>query len=177
MVNQRGFRVFDKKKSEILGKPLFDLLPEGNSHLQSLLNDILKTGKAIRQLEFPVVIEIDRVPETIYFNVVFRPLKDENDKTTGITIVADDVSESVRLKHILRESEKQFRKLIMESSITMAIYRGENLIIELANSTMLHNFMMGRKEEDVIGRGLFEAFPELKDQKYPEPLREVIRTG
>ncbi len=176
IVNDFGKRVFGSNEKEVIGKPLFEILPEGNSNMQSLMDDILKSGKTIRQLEFPGVVEINEKPETFYFNVIFRPLKNGNGKTTGIMIVADDVTESVKLKHILQENEKQFRKLIMQSPIPMAIYRGENLIIELVNHKMLDVFMR-KKENEIIGKGLAEAFPEQKNQKYFDLLLSVLKTG
>lgn len=176
MVNQRGMRLFGRDEQEVVGKPIFDLLPEGNSHMKSLMDDIFKTGKTIRQLEFPGVVEINKKPQTFYFNVVFHPLKDDSEKTTGIMIVADDVTESVKLKHILQENEKQFRKLIMESPIPMAIYRGEDLVIELVNQKMLDVFLH-KKENDIIGKRLVETFPEQKDQKYIDLLLSVLKTG
>lgn len=176
MVNDVGMYVFRSNEEELTGKPLFDILPKGNSHMQSLMNDVLKSGKTIRQLEFPGVVEMNKKLETFYFNVIFRPLKDEKGKTTGIMIVADDVTDSVKLKHILQENEKQFRKLIMQSPIPMAIYRGKDLIIELVNQKMLDIFLR-KNENEIIGQSLVEAFPGQKDQKYYEILLSVLETG
>jgi len=177
MANEASMRVMGAGKKDAVGRPLFKLLPKGNSHLKTLMDSILKTGKTIRQLEFPGVVLIDEKPETLYFNVVFRPLTDEAGKTIGVMVVADNVTESVVLKHILQENEKQFRKLIMQSPIPMAIYAGEELIIELANNTMMNNFMAGKSEGEVIGKSLLDVFPGLKDQKYPRQLLNVIRKG
>ena len=45
--------------------------------------------------------------------------------------------------------------------------------IEMANDAML-NFIWRKKREDVLGKNLLEAFPELVSQKYPDLLKEVM---
>lgn len=55
-----------------------------------------------------------------------------------------------------------------------AIYKGEDLIVELANDAMLK---LWGKEARVVGKPLEEALPELEGQPFAEILRNVWRTG
>jgi PAS domain S-box-containing protein len=58
----------------------------------------------------------------------------------------------------------------------MAIFRGKDYIIEMANKVMFEKIWR-KKESEIIGKKAFDIFPELKNQKYPELLEEVLATG
>ena len=63
----------------------------------------------------------------------------------------------------------------MQAPALIAVLRGPRHVIELANPAMCE--LWGRELEDVIGRPLFEAVPELRDQVFPALLDEVYRGG
>ena len=65
--------------------------------------------------------------------------------------------------------------LFMQAPNPMAILRGPRFTIDLANPPVCE--VWGRRHEDVIGRPLLEALPELNEQVFPELLRGVLRTG
>lgn len=71
----------------------------------------------------------------------------------------------------------QFRMqaMVMNTPIAMAILRGHELVVEVANQPMLD--VWRRTIDQVVGRGLVEIFPELKDQPNPERMRRVMFTG
>jgi PAS domain-containing protein len=65
--------------------------------------------------------------------------------------------------------------MVMNTPIAMAILKGHELVVEVANAPMLA--VWRRKLEQVIGHGLVELFPELAGQPNPERMRGVMRTG
>nr|WP_067055156.1 ATP-binding protein [Mucilaginibacter sp. L294] len=72
-------------------------------------------------------------------------------------------------------AEEQLRGLLTEAPVAMAIYRGPNHIIELANQRML--VYWGRTREVTVKRPLFEAIPELDDQGFRQIMDQVYQTG
>jgi PAS domain S-box-containing protein len=82
--------------------------------------------------------------------------------------------EKLKLITLLQTSERQFKSIVMSSPISMAIFRGRDHTIEIANEMMMMKIWR-KKRKDVIGKPLLEVFPELKDQKYPELLDQVFR--
>jgi PAS domain S-box-containing protein len=66
--------------------------------------------------------------------------------------------------------------MVMSSPIAMAIIRGTELKIEMANELMLTRFWR-RRAEEVEGRNLEEVFPELEGQAFPGLIRQVLSTG
>jgi PAS domain-containing protein len=66
--------------------------------------------------------------------------------------------------------------MVSQSPIAMAILRGTNWIIELANEAILKDFWH-RSWEDVRERKFFEVFPELTSHCFPELFLKVFTTG
>ncbi|MWB93917.1 PAS domain-containing protein [Flavobacterium sp. GA093] len=176
MANAAYLQIVDKKEVEILGESLFNSDPEANESVYPLLTNVYKTGIPYHTDEFSVVLDRYGKQEKCYFDLVFHPLKEEDNAVSGVIIVAYEVTESVKARHLLTESEKAFRKIVMESPIAMCIFRGTDHVIEMANTTMLETIWQKKKKE-TIGKPILEVFPELKEQKYPELLDEVVAKG
>ncbi|CAN5449219.1 hypothetical protein BH11BAC3_BH11BAC3_34070 [soil metagenome] len=176
MVNDAYLQVVDKKENEFVGKPLFESLPEVADSVGLLLNDVLKTGTPYYGTEYPIPINRFGNQELGYFNFVYHPLKEKDGQIDSIIVTVTDVSESVKAKHTLLESENQFRNMVVQSPVAMTILRGINFIIEMANKTMYEKIWR-KTEQDVLGKSLLDIFSELKEQKYPEVLRNVYTSG
>lgn len=176
MANESYLELVDKKEGDFTGKPLFEVLPEIKEFIGSILNNVYYKGIPFYGTEFEVILDRHGKKESAYFNFVYHPLKDNDGSISGIIVVTSEVTESVKAKHALAESEKQFRNLVMQSPIPMCIFRGEDYVIDLANNEML-NKIWRKKSGDVLGKKALDVFPELKRQKYARLLRRVRSTG
>ena len=77
-----------------------------------------------------------------------------------------------------REAELQkqhLRELFMQAPTPIVILNGPEHRVELANPLTCQ--VWGRREEDVVGRPLLEALPELVGQPFKKYLDEVLTTG
>ncbi len=166
----------DRTAGQLMGNPILEVLPEAKEVVDPLLNEVIRTGVPFYGNEFYVPIK--RLGKSVhcYFNFVYYPLKDEDNQISGIMAVAMEVTTLVTAKHILEESEKHLRKMIMESPISMTILRGKEFIIEMANKAMFKN-VWRKTEAEIIGKPILKVFPELVEQKYPELLNRVFTTG
>jgi signal transduction histidine kinase len=84
----------------------------------------------------------------------------------------------VREREAREEAELQKRllhSLFMQAPTLIAVLRGPNHIVELANPPMRK--VVGREAQDILNKPLFEVMPELRDQIFPSLLEEVFRTG
>ncbi|MEP6803306.1 MAG: PAS domain S-box protein, partial [Flavobacterium sp.] len=173
MANPTYLQIVDKTEDEVLNKPVFKPVPEAKDAVYPLLAKVYEDGIPYYTDELQVTINRHGKQETCYFNLVFHPLKDENDSIEGVIIVTYEVTEAVNARYLLTESERAFRNLVMDSPIAMAIFRGKDHIIEMANNAMMKTIWQ-RKEEETIGKPLLEIFPELLEQKYSELLDQVV---
>ena len=64
--------------------------------------------------------------------------------------------------------------IMMQSPVAMCIFRGNDYILEFANDFYLQ--VIG-KEKNIVGKPLFESFPELKTQGIKGIIDEVMASG
>ncbi|HLP50863.1 MAG TPA: PAS domain-containing protein [Chitinophagales bacterium] len=176
MANDTYLQLVDKREEDFVGRPLFQSLPEVRDVVEPLLNGVLDTGTPFYATELPVILNRYGKREAASFNLVYHPYREDGGTVEGIIVVATEVTESVQAKHKLAESEMQFRSMVMQSPIPMTIFRGPDHVIEMANKVMFEKIWR-RSESDVVGRKALDVFPELRNQKYPELLKEVLASG
>jgi len=158
LANPRILEVWGKSEA-VIGRPLAHALPElqGQAFLR-ILDDVYTTGIPFYGKELCVLLERHGKMEDVYFNFVYQPLKDAEGKTTSIMIVANEVTEEMKARKVLETSEKQLENMVMNSSTGMAIYSGKELIVEMANQPMFE--LMGMTAREVIGRSLYDLYPD-----------------
>ncbi|MBV4359623.1 PAS domain-containing sensor histidine kinase [Pinibacter aurantiacus] len=174
--NDLYLEVVDKKADQLINKSLFEGLPElVNQNIRTLLDGVTTTCIAYHGNEFEVDLVRKGIREKVYFNFVYQPLRNSKGIVDRIVVVATEVTKQVKESHALQESEKQFRSLVMQSTIAMGILRGRELRVELINPAMLKIWQ--KEESEVLGKTLLEIFPRLEHQRFPQLLLNVYDTG
>ena len=101
LANPLVCRIWGRRPEQVLGKPLFEALPEiVNQGLEELLAQVLTTGVPYVGKELPVrVARLEGgAVEDVYFNFVYEPMRDSQGHVEGIIVVASDVTELVRAR-------------------------------------------------------------------------------
>jgi hypothetical protein len=162
------------KSPAVIGLPLLDALPEiKDQPFPELLRTVCNSGIAHYGFETPALLERNGVKDTYYFNFVYAPHREEG-VITGVQVVATEVTAQVLAKKELEESEKRFRNLVQEAPVPMAIMKGKEMVVALANDAMIRVWGKG---PSVIGKPLREALPELEGQPFLPILDEVYTSG
>jgi signal transduction histidine kinase len=88
-----------------LGRRLQDALPEVESTMRSVLQQVLDTGRPFVANDYCVPLDRDGdgAPEEYYFNFVYHPLVETDGSVGGIVGVGTEVTESVRAR---RDAER-----------------------------------------------------------------------
>ena len=176
LANEKYLQLVDKREDELVGHNLLEAIPELHGQgIEELLRGVLTTGIPYEGTEFKVELKRAGKIEETWFNFVYQPLRDENGVVTGVIVIATEVTDLVKSKRTVAESARRFRNLVMQSPIAMAIFRGTDLVIDMANEAMLR--LWKRAHEDVTGRKLLDVFPELENQKFPDLLLQVFQMG
>ncbi|HYK44622.1 MAG TPA: PAS domain S-box protein [Parafilimonas sp.] len=89
-----------------------------------------------------------------------------------ITFLA--ITKQIRARRKTEASQKELQQIFRQAPVTIVVYAGKDLIVEVANNFALE--MWGKKEEDVIGKPFFEISPELREKQEPL-LRQILQTG
>lgn len=176
MANEQYLQLVDKQEETFVGKPLFEVLPEVKDFVAPLLAEVLQTGKPYYGIEFEVPLNRHGKIERTYFNFVYHPIRNHSGHIDSIMVVATEVTQQVVARHALQESERAFRSMVTRSPVAMTIFRGSDLIIEMANDALLQNLWQ-MEWEQVHGKKLLDVFPELRDQQYAQLLQQVLHTG
>ena len=193
--NNSFYKKHQLSKEEIEGKHLFELqdgqwdIPE----LRELLIATFSDNILIQDLE--VKRTFPRIGEKIMVLNANRVIKKKRDQEL-ILLTIKDITEVRRLAFELQskeekalseqrkaekealkqieDSEKRYNMMLMKSPFAIAILKGKDMIISLANESIKEIWGKGN---DVEGKKFLDVLPELKDLLYPGLINEVFTTG
>lgn len=176
MANDAYLQLIDKTEAELVGKELFAVIPEVKEVVEPLLLNVLRSGTSFTATDFEVYLKRHGGSERAFFNLIYQALRNAEGEISGIIVIASEVTELVESRHLLEEKERIFRNMVLDSPIAMAVFKGKQQVVEMANKNMLQN-LWRRTFEQVEGRPLLEIFPELEGQVFPGLLDDVYETG
>ncbi len=104
-----------RKASELIGKPLFSVIPEVADPYLGLLNDVRTTGVPLHLYETPYYVQVDGEKKEGFVNVVYQPYRDIKGDIIGVLALCNDVTEQVVLRRKIEETELKAR-LAIESA-------------------------------------------------------------
>ncbi|RYZ33075.1 MAG: PAS domain S-box protein, partial [Sphingobacteriales bacterium] len=174
MANPFYAELVGREPEELIGKPMLEAIPEIRSQgFDILLRDVIKTG--IPYIAKAVAVDIFRNNrlETIYVDLAYMPRK-EQEKITGVLVVATDITEQILSRKKIEESETRFRSLINEAPVGTCLYVGPDFRVEVANDIIMGYWGKGK---EVLGKPMLEVMPELKGQPFPDIIRKVYTSG
>ncbi|GAB2779381.1 hypothetical protein GCM10027275_23660 [Rhabdobacter roseus] len=101
------------KDASVVGKTYREALPEleGQPFFQ-LLDDVYRTGVSYEATEDRVDLRHDGEMRTFYYNFTYKALRDSNGEIYGVINTGTDVTDLVRAKHKLKESEENLREAV-----------------------------------------------------------------
>ena len=93
--------------------------------------------------------------------------------TGGVNVLFDVTEQNLAIKK-MEESENRYHNMIYSSPSLISIFKGEDMIIEVANDAILESWGKGK---DIIGKPLLSVMPEIIDQGIDKLLLSVYKTG
>ncbi len=195
--------IWGRSPASLLGQPHFEALPDLTGQgFEAIFADVYHTGKPCHLQA--LAVDVDRLghgqPIRGYYDIVYQPLRDAQGNITGIIASAVEVTEQMlarqKLEQLNQELEtqvltrtqalrqayaatererEQLYQVFEQMPVAIAILRGPNLRIELANPALAA--IWGREPDQVLGRPYFEALPETSSQGFGQLLGNVLTTG
>ena len=164
------------KGNEIEGKPLIEILPElKDQEFPGLLHKVYTTGIPFLANEALARVKRKGKMEDVYFNFVYQPYYETDDTISGITIIAIEVTNEVIAKQKIKDSQQQLQNIFIQAPFALNIYEGKELVISLANKLFCE--IIGKTESEILGKKLFDAFPETATQGLDKILSDIFSTG
>ncbi len=161
-----------KKMEDVIGKSLFDAFPAspddkdftGRENVSASFQIVI-SKKQPHQL--PVqrydITKSDGRFEENYLQATNKPVLDKQGNVMYIIHTAENITDRIKAEQREKKAKgiEQAYKLFMQAPIAIHIIKGPEQIIELANRQTL---TLWGKQEDVLGKPLDEALPELNDK-------------
>ena len=177
VVNPFYAELVGRTPKDLIDKPLLEALPEiAGQGFDDLLRNVIATDKAYVAREVRVELVRAGKLETIYVDLSYQPRREGNEKITGVLVVAIDVTEQIRTRKKIEESETKLRGIISAAPAGIGLFVGRDLIVENPNQTFID--IVG-KGPDIVGKPLREVMPELltEGQPFLKILDDVFTTG
>lgn len=163
------------KGSGIIGMKLLEGIPELEGQpFCDLLNEIYETKKPFEGVGMPAQLILNGKLDTYYFDFTYQPIINRAGEVTGILDIALDVTQQVKAKKALEESELFSRSVIDHSPIAKIVFTGPEMTLNTVNRSMLE---LLQKDESIIGKTYDEVFPELRHTHLPKTMLRVFETG
>lgn len=163
------------RDESVIGKPLAEALPElkGQPHLQ-ILEEVFTTGKTQQARQVQADLMVEGELRTYYFDLIHKPLRNAEGEVYGIMDMSMDVTEQVLARQRVEASEAQIRSLVESALFPIGVYVGPEMIIQLANQSIMDVWGKGNK---VVGQSYKALLPELANQLIFTQLDTVYATG
>jgi two-component system, OmpR family, sensor histidine kinase VicK len=165
----------DGKHPSILGQPAREAWPEIWPVIGPLIGQVMSGGESVWSEDQLIPIYRNGRMEDVYWTFSYGPLFNDDGEIGGVLVTCAETTEKVRAYKALHEQERQLHNTIRQAPAAMAIFRGPDLTVRIANERALE--MWGRTAEEVMHKPLLEAMPELVDQGIGELLKGVYGTG
>ncbi len=147
-------------------------------------NDKERVSNAIKQAfefssggeyDIEYIIENPKTEKEIIVHAKGRAWFNEENIAYRLNGTLEDVTDRVLARRKIEESERSIRLMILQVPVAIAIMRGPDYRVEIANKLALD--IWGRTEEEVLNLPLFEAMPELVAQGIKDFVDDVANTG
>lgn len=136
------------------------------------IDEIVANKKTIRgTVSFPHAELGSRV-----YDYILTPVINEKGIVEAVSGTTRDITDIKQAEKKLQQSETRFRNMIEQAPVAMLLSKGEDVVIESVNKPMVR-FMNKNSADEVLGKKMLEALPELSGQPALETVIKVQKTG
>jgi PAS domain S-box-containing protein len=107
--------------ADVLGRPHFEAIPSSAGQgFEEMLAGILATGEAVVLREVPIKLARAHtgLPALGYYNVIFKPLHDENQRVNGIVVMWTEATDQVLARQQVQVLNEELAAINEELTVT-----------------------------------------------------------
>ena len=172
LYNDAFIPILGDKHPAALGAPSQVVWGEAWEVLEPLFDRVFG-GEGVHMEDFALNLDRSGVLEEAHFAFSYNPARDESGAVAGLFGVCTETTRQVTALRRLDDERRQFAPLFEQAPPCMAMLRGSDYRIELANPGYLA--LVDRTE--VVGRTIAEVLPEAAEQGFLDILDRVRDTG
>jgi hypothetical protein len=159
-INKTALEIWGKSYGQVINRPLFDSSPELGDELKKILTDVYTTGQPFIANEIPLQLKRTGKPDTAFFNTVYEPLRDLDNKIYGIIVIGTEVTEAVNARKLNDAKTLLIHNIYMNAPASICTFKGPKHIYELVNPAYQKLF----DKRYLVGKEFLEALPEMVGQ-------------
>ncbi len=113
IVNDAYGRLINLTPDDLLGKPLFSLVPETAEYYLPILEKVRQSGEMLQLYDSPYAVTVHGKHIEGFLHCVFQPYRDTDRNIIGVMAILQDVTEGVLAHKKIEQSEKKFEAAIL----------------------------------------------------------------
>ena len=169
------------KHPRALGQHGEECWPEIWAKISPQIDDVMNGGEATWQEDALIPIYRNGSLEDVYWTFSYSKIKESNGRIGGVLVTCVETTGKVNSQQEndqtlieLADSRARLNNLITEAPVAIGVLRERALIVDTANIKLLQYW---GKSENIIGKPLAIALPELDGQPFLKLLDEVYTSG
>jgi PAS domain S-box-containing protein len=151
IANEFYCQVVGKHYKELIGRPLFEVIPEMGDYFRKEIERVRITGIPKYLYEQAFFTLQDGEKKEGYINLVYQPVKEKNDEISGVLVLVHDVTEQVTARQVVEFAEQRARLAIDTAGLGLyEVNLVTDEIIPDANFIKLYGFDFPAKRSDYL---------------------------
>jgi PAS domain S-box-containing protein len=184
-VNKAYLDSTNSRREELIGKSVFAVFPpnpsdDASKNIERTIHSfeqaiLTKKPHIMRNYRYDIPIPGTNDFEERYWTTSNTPILDEKGEVKYFIHSPENVTELVKSNEALENQKQQLHSTFMQAPVGIAILKGEQFIVDLINPPLCE--LYGLPIEELIGKPIFDALPQVKGQGFEELLDSVRLTG
>jgi two-component system sensor histidine kinase VicK len=108
-INDSFLEIVGRLREEFDSKPYWEVISEAALYYRPITDNVMATGITYQANERELLLIRNGIPETVYVDFVYEPMKDPGGKAYAIMIVAIDVTDKVTHRQKVERAEESLR--------------------------------------------------------------------
>jgi signal transduction histidine kinase len=109
--NDAYLLILGKRHPASLGQPTRECWPELWAFHEPIYRQVQDSGEHVRSEDQEYAIEPSGLPESGYFTITYTPARDESGEVSGVTVVASETTQRVRLERERSAADEELKRL------------------------------------------------------------------
>ncbi|HEY9257007.1 MAG TPA: PAS domain S-box protein [Chitinophaga sp.] len=124
-------------------------------------------------ITYPIIHPVTQKPRIV--RAMGKAFFHEDGQVFRFNGTLQDITQEVIAQQALKESESNFRMLVLNAPVAMCVFKGPAFVVETANRHMID--LWGKMPEEVLGKPIFDGLPAFRQQGLEEQLQKVYESG
>ena len=157
---------------ELLGKEVRDGWPE----VAQFNDNVMKVGLSGGSLTYQdqeLTLHRGDEPEQVWMNLDYAPVLDESGEPAGVMCIVVETTARVIAERQQAQEQALQRRTMQQMPGFVAITSGPDHVFDYVNDS----YVAITQRDDLVGKSVREAFPEVEEQGFLELLDRVYRSG